>query len=249
MPFMIFFSMAEKIRNEIKKEQYGDATNSWGELEEFIVTSSNDVDFYNFLLDSGSDPVSLTAAAEASRKLSLKMYSTYLTSKASTSPDISGLMNGVIKEKLKIIPKNVSWGGQSGLVFDALSNDFMKPRINEVDELLSLGIDVTIYNGQHHKPLLISFHFLNDLHLEKCVPYYYYFLFRWDGLKNFNSMDRKPIYCSGEEAGVTKGFLKSYHNLHFYWILGAGHFVPVDQPCVSLKMIADITRSPPAGPS
>lgn len=173
--------MAEKIREEIKKEQYGDATNSWGELEEFIVTSSNDVvsslrsrnhgdqfilitttqthfqDFYNFLLDSGSDPVSLTAPAEASRKLSLKMYPTYLSSKASTSPDISGLMNGLIKEKLKIIPKNVryvisfydrfrgkqtinslglsllnSWGGQSGLVFDSLSNDFMKPRINEV---------------------------------------------------------------------------------------------------------------------
>nr|XP_018677012.1 PREDICTED: serine carboxypeptidase-like 51 isoform X4 [Musa acuminata subsp. malaccensis] len=165
--------MAEKIREEIKKEQYSDATNSWGELEEFIVTSSNDVDFYNFLLDSGSDPVSLTAAAEASRKLSLKMYPTYLSSKASTSPDISGLMNGLIKEKLKIIPKNVryvisfydrfrgkqtinslglsllnSWGGQSGLVFDSLSNDFMKPRINEVDELLSLGINVTIYNGQ-----------------------------------------------------------------------------------------------------
>ncbi|RZR92947.1 hypothetical protein BHM03_00021323 [Ensete ventricosum] len=127
--------MAEKIREEIKEEQYGDATNSWGELEEFIVTSSNDVDFYNFLLDSGSDPVSLTAAAaEASRKLSLKMYPTYLSSKASTSPDISGLMNGVIKEKLKIIPKNV-------------------------------------------------------------------------------------------------------------------RYVPVDQPCVALKMIADITRSPPAGPS
>ncbi|URE17743.1 Nucleotidyltransferase domain [Musa troglodytarum] len=281
MPFMIFFSMAEKIRDEIKKEQYGDATNSWGELEEFIVTSSNDVDFYNFLLDSGSDPVSLTAAAEASRKLSLKMYSTYLTSKASTSPDISGLMNGVIKEKLKIIPKNVSWGGQSGLVFDALSNDFMKPRINEVDELLSLGIDVTIYNGQVD---LICATKGTEAWVRKL---------KWDGLKNFNSMDRKPIYCSGEEAGVTKGFLKSYHNLHFYWILGAGHFaeqsasefdihtltcetdhflrllgvgsptgeeqharthhnfswVPVDQPCVSLKMIADITRSPPAGPS
>ncbi|RWW21601.1 hypothetical protein GW17_00014242 [Ensete ventricosum] len=54
--------------------------------------------------------VSLTAAAaEASRKLSLKMYPTYLSSKASTSPDISGLMNGVIKEKLKIIPKNVRY--------------------------------------------------------------------------------------------------------------------------------------------
>ncbi|RWW09724.1 hypothetical protein GW17_00026779 [Ensete ventricosum] len=77
-------------------------------------------------------------------------------------------------------------------------------------------------------------------------------LFRWKGLKQFNSMDRKPLYCHGGKQ-ITKGFLKSYQNLHFYWILGAGHFVsvlfvsygvPVDQPCISLQMIAAITHSP-----
>lgn len=36
-------------------------------------------------------------------------------------------------------------------------------------------------------------------------------------------MDRTPIYCADEKA--TKGFVKSYRNLHFYWILGAGHYV------------------------
>ncbi|THU47892.1 hypothetical protein C4D60_Mb09t20450 [Musa balbisiana] len=64
-----------------------------------------------------------------------------------------------------------------------------------------------------------------------------------EGLKQFNSMDRKPLHCHGGEQ-ITKGFLKSYQNLHFYWILGAGHFVPVDQPCISLQMIAAITHSP-----
>lgn len=29
-----------------------------------------------------------------------------------------------------------------------MATDFMKPRINEVDELLSRGVDVTVYNGQ-----------------------------------------------------------------------------------------------------
>ncbi|KAK2655032.1 hypothetical protein Ddye_008084 [Dipteronia dyeriana] len=48
-------------------------------------------------------------------------------------------------EKLRIIPENVSWGGQGGLIFSAMIGDFMKPR---VDELLAKGINVTVYNGQ-----------------------------------------------------------------------------------------------------
>lgn len=35
------------------------------------------------------------------------------------------LMNGPIRNKLKVIPKNVTWGGQSAQVFEALSDDFM----------------------------------------------------------------------------------------------------------------------------
>ncbi|URE43242.1 serine carboxypeptidase-like [Musa troglodytarum] len=224
--------MAEKIRQEIKKGEYGNATNSWDELEEFISSSSNDVDFYNFLRDSGSDPISL-AAVEVPRRLSMKIYPTYLSSKASSmSTDISSLMNGVIKDKLKIIPKTVSWGGQAGLVFEALADDFMKPRIHEVDELLSLGISVTIYNGQVD---LICASKGTESWVQKL---------KWEGLKTFNYMDRKPLYCDSQGMAVTKGFLKSYQNFRFYWILGAGHFVPVDQPCVSLEMIAAITQSP-----
>lgn len=36
-------------------------------------------------------------------------------------------------------------------------------------------------------------------------------------------MKRTPMYCDNEQ--ITKGFTKSYKNLHFYWILKAGHFV------------------------
>ncbi|KAF3954565.1 hypothetical protein CMV_020104, partial [Castanea mollissima] len=65
----------------------------------------------------------------------------------------------------------------------------------------------------------------------------------WEGLQNFLSTDRTPLYC-GSNRGSTKGFRKSYKNFHFYWILGAGHFVPVDQPCVALNMIGAFTQSP-----
>ncbi|XP_042442406.1 serine carboxypeptidase-like 51 [Zingiber officinale] len=224
--------IAEEIKQQIANGQYNDSAYTWGRLEDFISSKSNDVDFYNFLLDSASDPLSLATTTEVGRKQVMKAYTTYLSSKASADVDISSLMNGPIRNKLKIIPRNVSWGEQSDLVFNYLSNDFMKPRIKEVDELLSLEVNVTVYNGQVD---LICATKGTEAWIQKL---------KWEGLKSFNNIDRTPLYCSSEEAGLTRGFLKSYKNLHFYWILGAGHFVPVDQPCIALKMIADITNSP-----
>ncbi|KAF5189258.1 Serine carboxypeptidase-like [Thalictrum thalictroides] len=61
---------------------------------------------------------------------------------------LDSLMNGFIKKQLKIIPENITWGGQSDLVFSGLEADFMKPRIKEVDDLLAKGVNVTVYNGQ-----------------------------------------------------------------------------------------------------
>ncbi|XP_077226085.1 serine carboxypeptidase-like 51 [Tasmannia lanceolata] len=220
-------SLAEKIKQELEQGHYEDATNSWSQLESVVSSSSNSVDFYNFLLDSGSDPVS-TAAVGFSDGITMK-YSRYLTSKTSLTGDFSDFMNGVIRKKLKIIPPSVSWGGQSDLVFSSLANDFMKPRINEVDLLLSKGVNVTVYNGQLD---LICATKGTEAWVQKL---------KWEGLKNFTNTERTPLYC---KHGETKGFTKSYTNLHFYWILGAGHFVPVDQPCVALKMLGDITHSP-----
>lgn len=49
-----------------------------------------------------------------------------------------------------------SWSEQSDDVFEALAGDFMKPRILEVDELLNLGLNVTIYSGQVSNSTLLS---------------------------------------------------------------------------------------------
>ncbi|XP_078439749.1 serine carboxypeptidase-like 51 [Wolffia australiana] len=222
--------MAEKIKQQIRDGQFGEATHSWGLLEDVILAASNSVDLYNFLLDSGMDPVSETAAVLV-RSVAARKYSNYLASKASTanSGDLGSLMEGPIRSKLKIIPENVTWGGQSELVFKALRDDFMKPRIAEVDELLSRGVSVTVYNGQ-----------LDVICATKGAESWLQKL-KWEGLKNFNELTRTPIFC--DDAGATKGFTKSYKNLRFYWILGAGHFVPVDQPCTTLKMLREITRS------
>ncbi|KDP43940.1 hypothetical protein JCGZ_05407 [Jatropha curcas] len=100
---------------------------------------------------------------------------------------------------------------QSDSVFDEMEGDFMKPRINEVDELLAKGVNVTVYNGQLD---LICSTKGTEAWVEKL---------RWKGIHNFRTKERTPLFCG--EGRATKGFTKSYQNLHFYWILGAGHFV------------------------
>ncbi|KAI6675723.1 hypothetical protein NL676_003629 [Syzygium grande] len=145
--------------------------------------------------------------------------------------DFRSLTNGPIRKKLKIIPDNVTWQGQFRLVFPAMCGDFMKPRIEEVDKLLAIGVNVTIYNGQLD---LIRATKGAEARVNKL---------KWDSLSNFLSEDRVPLYCRKGFTG-TKGFVRSYRNIFFYWILGAGHMVPSDQPCISLQMVGSMTQSP-----
>ncbi|PIN21965.1 Serine carboxypeptidase [Handroanthus impetiginosus] len=106
-------SLAEQIKQQIDAGKYAEATDSWLELEDVIRLSSNGVDFYNFLLDEGMDPVFLAANSELSvEKIGMRMYSKYLNSlraNAGGDGDLGSLMNGEIKKKLKIIPSNVQW--------------------------------------------------------------------------------------------------------------------------------------------
>nr|GLL33977.1 serine carboxypeptidase-like 51 [Ipomoea trifida] len=224
-------SLALKIKQKLEAGEFEEATDLWGDLENAISASSNSVDFYNFMLDADMDPLSV-AASELSQALALKRYSRYLQSRSSSlgsDADLSKLMNGPIRKKLGIIPENVLWGEESGHVFGNMYGDFMKPRINEVDELLAKGVNVTIYSGQ-----------LDVICATKGTEAWIQKL-KWEGLKTFLSLERSPLYCGNDKT--TRGFTKSYRNLHFYWILGAGHYVPVDQPCVALDMVGSITQS------
>ncbi|KAL1191043.1 Serine carboxypeptidase-like 51 [Cardamine amara subsp. amara] len=227
-------SLAEKIRKQIKNDEYVQATQTWIELENVISSKSNSVDFYNFLLDSEMDPVSLTTSEIKKENIIIKKYSRYLNDLRSSSDvdegDLDTLMNGVIKKKLKIIPKDLRWGNNSGDVFTAMEGDFMRPTIEGVDELLAKGIDVTIYNGQL------------DVICSTSGTEAWVRKLKWEGIEEYKKIEREPLYCENDKA--TRGFTKSYKNLHFYWILGAGHFVPVDEPCVALKMVGEITKSP-----
>ncbi|KAG2580734.1 hypothetical protein PVAP13_6NG362200 [Panicum virgatum] len=229
-------SVSAKIKDQVEKKQFTDAEASWSELENVVLANSN-ADFYNLLKD---DAVPTAAQRQRSTLSSFRRkngYSGYLESMAAAAASareggFDGFMNTVIKKKLGIIPKDLSWGEQSGDVFDAMAGDFMKPRIQEVDQLLELGVNITIYNGQ-----------LDLICATKGTMDWVQKL-KWGGLNNFINSPRTPIYCSKEGQSGTQAFVKSYKHPKFYWILGAGHMVPIDNPCPALKMLADITRSP-----
>ena len=54
---------------------------------------------------------------------------------------LAEFMNGDVRALLgDVVPGNVTWGGQSQEVFDALSGDFMVAVIDVVDELLAAGV-------------------------------------------------------------------------------------------------------------
>ena len=92
--------------------------------------------FYNILKDeSSSDAAALTMAG--GKRLRKEGYTNYLGSKATREGGLDGLMDTVVKAKLGIVPKNFTWGQQSGDVFEALEGDFMKPRIQEVNLIRS----------------------------------------------------------------------------------------------------------------
>ncbi|XP_027343744.1 serine carboxypeptidase-like 51 [Abrus precatorius] len=232
--FQISNSIAKRIKQQLEAGQFVNATKSWSELEYVISINSNAVDFYNFLLDSGRDSATFsTMKLKLFKEISQSRYSKYLTStrySPGANGNLNSLLNGVIKKKLKIIPENITWFEQSDNVFTNLEGDFMKPRIAEVDELLALGVNVTVYSGQVD---LICATRGTEAWVKKL---------KWAGLPNFMEKHRTPIFCGNDKS--TKGFFKSYKNLNFYWILGAGHFVPVDQPCIALNMVGAITQSP-----
>ncbi|OWM69670.1 hypothetical protein CDL15_Pgr025519 [Punica granatum] len=226
-------SLALKAQKQIAEGKFKDAADTWSELEDAIGESSNYVSFYNFMLDEGSNLVARRKSTARPIGLVRNVFADYVTGSKGLISGLSSLMNGPIKKKLKIIPENLSWQSFSDPVFSALNGDFMKPRIEEVDKLLAKAINVTIYNGQ-----------LDLICATKGVEAWINKL-KWDGLKNFMLEDRRPLYC-GLDASVTKGFAASYQNLFLYWILGAGHMVPIDQPCVSLEMVGRVTQSPSA---
>uniref|UniRef100_A0AAY5E7Y9 Carboxypeptidase n=1 Tax=Electrophorus electricus TaxID=8005 RepID=A0AAY5E7Y9_ELEEL len=141
---------------------------------------------------------------------------------------ISPLGSSSTVEKLGIIPKSVTWGGQAEAVFVNMAGDFMKPVIDIVDQLLAAGVNVTIYNGQL------------DLIVDTMGQEMWVKKLKWDGLQAFNQMKWTALEDPAA-AKQTGAFFKIYKNFAFYWILKAGHMIPSDQAQMALRMMKMVT--------
>lgn len=123
------------------------------------------------------------------------------------------------------IPENVEWGSQKDFVLEAMKDDFMKPVIDRVDSLLNDNIKVVVANGMFD--MLVS-----TPGQQKWVE-----KLNWAGLNTFLGTAWTPFLDPSN--GDTSGFWKSYQSFKFWWILEAGHSIPVDQADVMLRVLHD----------
>ncbi|KAJ8404247.1 hypothetical protein AAFF_G00340200 [Aldrovandia affinis] len=214
---------AKAVQQAVDQGLFQKATELWSVTESVVEQNTNGVNFYNILTQGPDERVKQSADLGY---LSLLMRRHVLPLHRQS---LSQLMNGPIRKKLGIIPRNVTWGGQANDVFTSMEGDFMKPVVDIVDQLLVAGVNVTIYNGQLD---LIVDTIGQELWVKKL---------KWAGLPNF-SQQRWTALDDPTAPGQTGAFFKTYKNFAFYWILKAGHMIPSDQGAMALKMLSMVTQ-------
>lgn len=196
-----------------------------------IAKVTDNVDVYdilqhNYAPDSFNIPALYKNASRLSRH---HLFTHYITKTHSNT--LVDLMNGPIRKKLGIIPDNVTWGGQSGLVEKSQYDDIPSSVLPDVGKLIRDGMKVVVYEGQLDMICGVpgAESWINKLD--------------WDYLPQFLNSSRKPLYVPSKQAGKeTAAFLKAFRNVELYYILNAGHMVPIDAPEMALEMLRNILK-------
>lgn len=224
-PYLISFSLidekskaaidaaAAKCVKAFDAGRFVESTDEWLNTEGVILAHTNRVNFYNVLKDAYPDSGAYHLPETAKSKLGQTRQTRDL---------LDDIMNGVVKAKLDI-PSHVRWGSQAGTVFDSLEEDFMKPVIDEVDELLATtDVEVIVITGQL------------DLIVDTIGTNWWVQKLKWSGMGEFNRTTRLPIRTATDR---TAGFVKNHGRLSYYYIMKAGHSVPEDAPQAAFKML------------
>lgn len=136
------------------------STDLWYQTEIVLLQYNLGVDFYNVLFDTPYRSSEASAALARTLQLSPRNFAfdTLVKRKRLPAADDSDdedndnklqrLMRGVVHDALGL-SRNITWGSQSGAVFDTLGGDFMKPVVATVEELLNNStVKVVVYSGQ-----------------------------------------------------------------------------------------------------
>ncbi|XP_054155571.1 retinoid-inducible serine carboxypeptidase-like [Oppia nitens] len=225
-------SYSKRIKDALKSGDGERATNLWATTEGLVGSLTGGIDWYNVLLDTQ------TVSRPAVTAAKVKLYNSLANVKNSalksaivrqlsvySNDDLDRLMNSEIKKKLNI-PSTVTWGGQSGQVFSALSGDFMLPVVDDVDYLLNnTDLKVVVYTGQL------------DLIVDTIGTLNWMSTLKWSGFREFDTSPRHQF------GGIHSGFYKTYKNLSLYWIIKAGHMVPSDAGHTALQMLQKVIHN------
>jgi serine carboxypeptidase 1 len=204
----------------VNEERWNDATDLWGATESVVLVRTHYVDFYNIL------KFVLPGATGLKTHRLRNKYNVFLPAERATDP-LDVLMNGEIKDKLGIIPENVTWGGQYDAVFTAQEGDFMKPVIATVDEvLMTTNLQVVVYEGQL------------DLICDTLGVMQWVQKLTWSNLANYNNATRQ--WFVNQDTRQTEMFVKAHNQFKFYWVLDAGHSVPKDNGNTAYRMMERI---------
>ena len=221
-------NIAEQTVNAVKAEQYLKATQLSVATGDVIAAQTDNVNVYN-VLKHNSAPLPTMVKSTGNRYLD-QLYMKHVA--IYEADPLTQLMNGPIKEKLGI-PANVTWGGQSSLVFAYQSIEFMKPVTEQVGKLLVNAVPVVVYQGQLDM-------ICNTAGAEQWIK-----KLNWPGLNKFLQAKRKPLYVKGDVTRNTAAFLKEYSYLKLYYIMKAGHMVPSDAGEMALEMLGQVINTQP----
>jgi len=182
------------------EEQYNsgngvNATNLWGQQQSTYEYFTGGVNVYNFLT-----------------------YESYIP-----EGQLETLLNGPMKQKLGI-PSNITWGGQSGDVFNAMSGQFMRSGIDDVEYLLEANYQVAVYSGQL------------DLIVDVICTEKWMDQLTWSGMAQFQVAPKNIASING----IPNGWSKQYQNLQFWAVYNAGHMVPYDNAEMAYTMFETI---------
>ncbi|KAK7003896.1 retinoid-inducible serine carboxypeptidase [Biomphalaria glabrata] len=217
---------AKKAEDLVKQGKFEEATEAWSLTEGVVSAESGGVNFYN-ILDWDGDATLFSKSGKPDLRSPIdKLYNRHV--RVMQNDDLDALMNGPIRKKLKVIPDKVTWGGQSGTVFEKQAGDFMKNVTSTVNNLVNNStLKVIIYSGQ--------LDLICDV-LGTETWFYKYI----DKSAPFQKQPKQNLKC-GEQPGVCF-YLKEYENLKFFWVLDAGHMVPTDNGPGALAMVNNIIK-------
>ena len=210
---------AQMTKRAVERGTWKTATVLWANTQNAIYDVTGNIDFYNILTKMTSTYTRFPNIEKLlTNPMSIRNGSVF------SSDSLTELMNGPVKEDLDL---HVDHGRQSNTVFVNLSEDFMKPVIDKVEQLLNqTDLKVVVLTG--HMDLIVdtpgTINWVEKL--------------KWKNATAWNNARRVPLVVNN----IIEGYSKSQGNFALYWVDRAGHMVPKDNPNGMAQILKDFAN-------